>query len=311
MGRGDERARQAVFVVGMERSGTSLLRSILNGSRELAVAPETHFVNRWLPRWAGQDASNPMVFERFWNEFTASQHFAKLQVEPDLVWDSLRDGGIECWRDVHVGLLAAFASARGRVRLGEKVPAYFRHIDRLLEWYPDARIVYSVRDPRAVVASHRVLDEPWAAGSDYELCRKWRQRASAAVRWAEHPQVEIVRYEDLVDDAGHTVRAICRFVGIEPSDEMLMRASPAASHDRVDPAGAVADTQVAAWRQRLSPRQAELIAWATRSESISLGYDSTADLPLSARARFAAEAAAFAARASWKRTPFAAGRVSR
>lgn len=280
-----------------------MMRSILNASADLAIAPETHFVNRWLSRCRDLDPAEPDAFDEFWRAFSTSDHFAKLHLDADEVGHSLRRTGVASWRDVHVGLLNAFASSQGKRRLGEKVPAYFRHLDRLLEWYPDARIIYSVRDPRGVVASHRMLDEPWARVSDFELIRKWRDRAVTAVQWSGHPQMKIVRYEDLIADQRGTVASLCRFVDIAVEDAMLSRplAVGGGAGAPLEPTGAVATTQVGAWRERLSPAQADVVAYATRFEARALGYDSISKVSVTTRLRFTANVVAWAAHALSRR----------
>ena len=301
MGSSPGDGRFPVFIVGMERSGTSLLRSILNGSSALAIAPETHFINRWMGRWGDRDPGNAEVFEGFWRDFSTSQHFSKLGLDPDEVGPLLRGRGVS-WRDVHASLLAAFASSQGKERLGEKVPAYFRHLDRLFDWYPDARVIYSVRDPRAVVASHRMLDESWASVSDFELVRRWRERATMAVRWSTHPQVKIVRYEDLIADQRGTLASLCRFVEVPIEVAMLTRPRAVSrGTGPLEPGAAVVSSQVDAWRRRLSTSDAQMIAYATRRQAAGLGYDSETEIGGAIRLRLGFEAAQWGVRASWRR----------
>lgn len=293
----DRRPDRPVFIVGMERSGTSLLRSILNASASLAVAPETHFVNRWVPQWHRRDPADPLVFDEFWERFSVSGHFAKLQLDAHAAAQALRGADVSSWADVHIGLLRAFAAAHGKDRLGEKVPAYSCHIEMLFRWYPDARIIYSVREPRAVVASHLALDEPWARGTDYELIRKWRKRAAGALRWAGHPQVVVIRYEDLIAEEEATLIRICRFIDIPLEPDMLggRRGGDTREGGSLDPASAVVPTQVEAWRGRISARQADLIAFGTRRQATALGYDVENTAGAAIRLRSAAAAVGFAA----------------
>ena len=56
-------------------------------------------------------------------------------------------------RGVFLAMLGLYAEAKGVTRTGEKTPAHVREVGTLLEWFPDARVVHMVRDPRAIYVS--------------------------------------------------------------------------------------------------------------------------------------------------------------
>ncbi len=136
-------------------------------------------------------------------------------------------------------LLRTYADAKGKAIPGEKTPAHVAFVDTLLEWYPGARVVHMIRDPRAVFVSElrRRLETPTA------LPYRWLVRLPPLFRgfvlletawaWAgavrHHRRLtrlypdayRLVRFEDLVREPARTVDGLCAFLGIDPEPAML------------------------------------------------------------------------------------------
>ena len=105
------------------------------------------------------------------------------------------------------------AVAAGKRRWAEKTPAHVHAIGRILEIYPDARILLIIRDGRDVAVSLRKRTGNFAAG-----VARWVRDNRAAEPYWNHPQVLRFTYEELVGDFGATMARICEFIG-EPYEE--------------------------------------------------------------------------------------------
>lgn len=277
------------FIVGSGRSGTTLVRSLLNAHPRLAVPPETHFMRR-AARRRGADPEAPPDFEAFWRELVRWRRFRDLGVDPDEVRRLVDRAGRQDFKTVFAALLRAYADRTGKPRAGEKTPGHHRYLDRLFAWFPDARIIVVQRDPRAVVASH--LRSPWVA--DHLAARRPtapivpRSRlfhvAERATRWmqaydhhlaafADDPRFLVVAYERLVAEPVAELRRICEFLGESYEPAMLGEraaggdTTPATApagwyawevehHARA--AGAISNDSRERWREDLSARE---IAW--------------------------------------------------
>lgn len=241
-----------IFVVGAGRSGTTLVQSLLSAHPRLALTPETHF----LAIWAQREADG---FEAAWTHYLASRRFAELGVTPEGCRAILERGPERTPRAALAAILAAFGEARGRPRVGEKTPGHWRWVGELLEWFPDARVILTRRDPRAVAASK--LGAPWAAqamrlhGTALSRVTRLHVLADEARAWLRlyeerasrllgDPRVRLVTYEGLVADPDGETRAMCDFLGERFEPAMLTERSSGT------PGGVGLDPIWAAWRAR-------------------------------------------------------------
>ena len=191
-------ATAPIFVVGCHRSGTTLLRLLLDSHPNISCGPETGFLT----------------------------DFARITRDP--MWPHLQQYGFpkEYWHRKVAELFDSFQSdyarGRGKVRWAEKTPNYALHLDYINELFPTCQVIHIIRDGRDVVASH--LDR-WGYLSAVKATRKWpfyidRTRRAGA-RLPAHRYQEI-RYEDLVDDTEAIMRKLLDFLG-EPWDEGVLQ----------------------------------------------------------------------------------------
>ena len=134
--------------------------------------------------------------------------------------------------------MEAYADSRRRAVIGEKTPAHFRHVDTLLDWFPDARVIHMIRDPRAVYVSEvkrrtaipDTLPYRWLARVPpamralilVQVARTWAEAVNHHRRNARRypDRYRLVRFEDLVREPEQVVADLCRFLGVafEPVD---------------------------------------------------------------------------------------------
>jgi len=190
-------ADRPIFIVGCQRSGTTLLRLILDAHPNISCGPETRFLED-LARITG-----------------------------DRNWPRMRLFGFpkEYWHKRIAALFDEFqgdyARARGKARWADKTPRYALCIDYLDQLFPTCQVVHVIRDGRDVVASHRDRWGWWAA---VKAVKKWPYYlATARTAGAGLPagRYHEVRYERLVADPEATLRALLDFLG-EPWDPAVL-----------------------------------------------------------------------------------------
>lgn len=264
------------FVVGMPRSGTTLLSSFLSAHPRLTVSPETHYLSHWLPRYRHLDLADPALFAYFWTRFIEGSEFAGFGLDPEDVAGRIpRPATFE---KVFSALLTAFAHKQRKPRWGEKTPAHFEHIHTLLAWYPHARVIFLMRDPRAVVAS--LSRVPWATNDVLKHCGRWQRSANLALRWSEERRVATVRFEDLVADPDATLARLYAYLGERPGPGSAQRES---SHLMVGASGwalnHIAKTQeplaperAEGWKRELSRRHARIVERTCGAGMEAFGY---------------------------------------
>jgi hypothetical protein len=274
-----ERAISApVFLVGCPRSGTTLLQRLLDAHSLLAVAPETHFVRRfWIKRDDYGDLAAAGAFDRVVEEVIQMPEFSDMQLDAG----EFRDQAARIERTIPAVfdlLLRSFARRRGVRLVGEKTPNHLLYMPTLEGFFPGARFIHIIRDPRAVVNSWRTV--PWSTGSIAGDTAVWQRYMQTA--WKQPPtggRLHVMRYETLATEPEPELRAVCDFLGIPFEPTML------SFHEResrtVDFArepwkrNAALPIQTQArdeWRSALAPGQIVEIERLARNEMLRLGY---------------------------------------
>ncbi len=124
-------------------------------------------------------------------------------------------------RAVFATVLDMFRRRQDKPRVLEKTPVHIRHIDELLSWFPDAQILWIVRDGRACVAS--LLRVKWASNDPVALGRAWvRNMAFALLAERSAPaSVRRVSYEKLVAEPEAVIREVEASVDV-PHDAVVL-----------------------------------------------------------------------------------------
>lgn len=213
------------IVVGVARSGTTLMRMMLDSHPLLAIPPETHF----LPALREIQERSKLSTET--NEDSDREAFLRVITE-SLNWpefglaeETLR---AEISRSVSFTVPSAtrrfyrlYAALHGKPRWGDKTPPYVWHLIEICKLLPEARFIHLIRDGRDVAVSNRGL---WfnQKGDIEEQAAHWVWRIREAKQQASFcPHYLEVRFEHLVAEPASTMQSVCDFLELEFSPQML------------------------------------------------------------------------------------------
>jgi hypothetical protein len=313
------------FIVGPSRSGTSMLRELLNGHDSMWITRETHYFDDLRARFRGRERGALSAEEagRCEAYFLARGHLAygadatpeRSSIDrADLAREADRlGGGPDAYFEAFCCLRAR---ANGRTRWGEKTPRHAFRIGEMLTAFPSARIVCLVRDPRAVVASYRdwtaraalapELDTPFA--SDRRRARRSYHVVLASLMWRSATQASFVArrrygpdriflqsYEELVREPEASTRRLCEWLGLsyQPAmlDVPLVQSSYAPGVQR-----GISTAPLARWREKLTPAEVGVIQSSCRGLMREFGYEpeATTTAPLRTAAAYLSLPAALA-----------------
>lgn len=245
---GDGRLLRApLFLVGSERSGTTLLRLMLDHHPQIAFEKEFDFAVERV-----SDTGRPPSLAHYL-DWLGTVRGVDYAIDPALGYREL----------VNDFLRQKQAASGGKPHVGATI---HRNFDRLRYLWPDARYIHLVRDPRDVARS--VVQKGWA-GNIYQAAEFWTKAErcwdSLAAHLSEGQAIE-VHYEDLVLQTETVLAAICRFAGVEYSPEMLAYPADAPQYPPPDPA------LVLQWRTKLPPRDVALVEIRSAGLMESRGY---------------------------------------
>lgn len=249
-GRSRRPFEEPVIIVGALRSGTTLLRLLLDHHPSIRCFAEFEELTRYLG-----DEGFPSVEE--YRERLRTDRHARLKQLP---FDGSGD---------YVRAARSFVSEAYR-RHGDGRPVFgftvHANIHRLPELFPNARFLHIVRDPRDVARS--TIGMGWV-GTVYHGAAYWR---SAEENWSKlrdrFPRVRFyeVTYEDLVRFPEATLSGVLGFLELPFAAEML-EIGDTTTYEAPDPKYAQA------WRKKLSRREIELVELAVGELMELRGYE--------------------------------------
>ena len=301
-----ETNRGPIFLSGASRSGTALLRSILNNAPDVYLAGETHYFDDLRVKLGqGDRALSPEEQTRCEDYFLALAHrpyghsgeakASSMEREPLQQLAKELGGTADAHFEAYCRLRAR---EKGAERWGDKTPRHVYRFKEILSTYPDARAICMVRDPRAVVASYRdwknqggfdLEQDPGheqALEVDHQRTRRsyhpliisllWKgtvNAAQAAQRDFGKDRVRIQQYEELVRDSADAARGVLEWLDLPFDESMLDVPMHNSSFSRFDKAGGISTDPLERWKEKLSKGEIALVQSACGKVMQEVGYE--------------------------------------
>jgi hypothetical protein len=213
----------APFIVGVGRSGTTLLRMMLDAHPQLAIPPETHFV----PRLIGAAEAWRVTPERLLDAVVNDPHrrWGDFGIGEQEYLERLREIPRVNQADPVRAFFRLYAEKAGKPRWGDKTPGYLTRMRRIKRTLPEARFIHVIRDGRDVALSwnRRLAQREGKEPIPVErLAQRWRRQITGAREDASAigDYLEI-HYEHLVLDTEPTLRRVAEFIEV-PWDPAMM-----------------------------------------------------------------------------------------
>jgi hypothetical protein len=254
-----ESNHRPIFIVGCQRSGTTMLRLMLDSHSQISCGPETRFL---------EDLER--IVDGDWRRLSQFGY-------PQEEW-------LRRIRLFFEGIQSDYARSRGKTRWADKSPRYALHIPFLMQVFPDAQIVHVIRDGRDVAVSHRKRFGYW---SSVKSSVKWPRyiRAARDAGSALPPDSYLeLRYDRLVADTEQTLHGLLEWLGEEWEPEILDFANQkhdvperyhrqlAARNQKAGTDGSVYASRVGTYRAELDPLVRTLFWFTSRQTLRELGY---------------------------------------
>lgn len=213
-----------VFCVSAPRSGSTLLRLIVNAHPDIAVPPPSWLHELIYPHlYSYGDLGKDANFRELCEDVLNCPNVQKFPHKPTLDELIKACGSDRSFKRIYAVLHELYAEATGKSRWGEKTPRDSFWMDEILKDFPDAQFVHIVRDGRdmAIDISQSPKMRPYSL---YMGGIVWREYVSAirdsATRLTKDNFYEL-RYEDLCADPEGVLKKMCAFLKVDYSDRML------------------------------------------------------------------------------------------
>lgn len=266
-----------IFIVGAPRSGTTVMRQILNRHSELYLADETHYFED-LRQKIGSKRRLPTSEERKLIEdyFLALTHkWYGEEGDPEQGWMDRQElrmlaqqlgSGTDAYFEAFCRLCAA---RNNKIRWGEKTPRHVFQLSTIFSLYPNAQVICIVRHPAGVVASYRDWKNSVSPLQKSRLTKtyslafvslSWKAAFNAAVEARNQfgeDRVYLQRYEDLVSEPESALKVLTSWLSLDYQPSMLEVDCVNSSYSKSwrQSGTSLSSEAVHRWREKLSKRE--------------------------------------------------------
>lgn len=288
-----------IFVVGANRSGTTLLRLVLNAHPRIAIPEEIVYFGSFMAGVPIESWQSPPLAESryaaFVRQFIEKKCAALEGIDHEALIGEIMQSETRDFRRPYQMAIEAWARLHGKERWGEKTPGNLFYADVLRDMFPDARFIHMVRDPRAGVSSMMKTsffpkDIVFNAMSRHKFMTRGRDILETAVP-ASHRTT--LRYEDLVTNPEPTIKALCNFLEEDFHPEMLSFYKDSSRYMKTEAATSfnkaatqpISKDNLEKWKAQLSPGDIARIEAVCRGEMVEYNYPlSSSRVPVAHRA---------------------------
>ncbi|PYK30191.1 MAG: hypothetical protein DME57_07685 [Verrucomicrobia bacterium] len=288
--------QRACFIAGQAKSGTTLLAALLDNHPELLVLPqETAYFPTVLKKYgsAGRRAQfdylTKQSFSRVlfggepkWREHEYKDFPQKKFLE---TFERVAFDPANAQRDLLAVMAEAYAEAIGTAlnrvkRWIEKTPANRNHVDEIFARFPDAKLLLTLRDPRAILATQIALEKTRQTKrfSVYYVIAHWRVAAKLAKRIrAGDVGGLFMQFEQLVSEPKSVMKKVCDYLEIQFDPEIVLTPTKIGEAWGGNSAAQVEFSQISAepasrWENELSEDEIGWVEWHCRDLMPEFGY---------------------------------------
>lgn len=215
---------QPFFIIGTERSGSNLLRAILNSHVRIAIPHPPHIMKELGPKEKSYgDLSHNQNFYHLIDDVIklVKLHFVSWPVELNRE-DIFKKAETRSLYSINAIIYEGYSAHMNKNRWGCKSTFMIHYIDEILKVHPKAQFIHLIRDGRDVAVSAR--KSVFNHFHPYYVAKLWSKEQALALYWRERlpaQQFKTIHYEKLITRPELTVREICAFLEEEYQEDLL------------------------------------------------------------------------------------------
>jgi hypothetical protein len=288
--------QRGCFIAGQAKSGTTLVAALFDGHPELLVLPqETAYFPTVLTKYGRRD-------RRAQFEYLTTESFSRVLFGGEPTWrghtyvgfpqqkfletfERIAFDPANARRDLLALMAEAYAATFGVPLDGikrwiEKTPANRDHAAAIFARFPHAKLIVTLRDPRAILATQIALEKTRATKrfSIYYVVAHWRVAAELAQRVCngEVPGL-VVRFENLVTEPATWMRKLCDYLEVPFIPDIVLKPTKVGQLWSGNSAAAVDFSQISSapakrWERELSEDEIGWVEWHCRDLMSEFGY---------------------------------------
>jgi hypothetical protein len=213
-----------IFIIGTERSGTNLLRLILNSHSHIAVPHPPHIMKFFSGNVSSYgDLAIDRNFRKLIKDVCrmVELHPYPWEIKPDRE-RIFREAEERDLIHIYFKIYKQYLEYTGKKRWACKSTFMIKHVEEVRRYFPDARFIYMVRDGRDVAVSAKT--SIFNHYHIYYTARLWKSEQELGLSWMKKltgKQIFLLKYEELINNTEETVKKLCSFLDEDFEEKML------------------------------------------------------------------------------------------
>lgn len=219
------------FILGNPRSGTSLLRLMLNNHPEIIVPPECGFLLWLAEKYTHQLEYNTQTYINFTEDLFKTKKIETWNIKKNNLLKIIKSKKPKTYSEMTSLVYTYYAKTKFKTPSihGDKNNYYINEIRIIDQLFPQSKHIFIIRDGRDVAASYLNIRKenitsqykPNLPRSISEIAHQWKKSTFNAQKRLGDPNSCVIRYEDLVQKPIQTLSLICSHLDTYYTDEML------------------------------------------------------------------------------------------
>lgn len=204
---------QPFFIVGSDRSGTTMFQIMLNAHSKLYLPKESWFMSDLLDSYPVDEVLNEQSVTEVIDLVTSHWRWKEWNLDSDELSQLIEKLSDPKLSDLIQTIFNQSLSQSGKVRWGDKTPGYVTEIDRIHKLFPNAKFVHLIRDGRDVNIS--LKRTRWRGDATWDIAKYWADSVEQGCSQGRQLPSELymeLSYETLVVDTENSLRKVCDFL---------------------------------------------------------------------------------------------------
>lgn len=212
-----------IFIIGTERSGTNLLRLLLNTHSNIAIPHPPHIIKNFFklePLYGdfSKDANYRRLIQDVVKMVELHPYPWGIKLNAQRIFEESSDRNLI---NIFFCVYNQYLENASKARWGCKSTFMIYHVALIRRYYPGSKFLYLVRDGRDVAASAK--KSIFNRYSVYYTSRLWKKEQQIGIYWLNKlnkGNIFLLKYEDLLRDPEGAIRLVCSFLN-EPYQESM------------------------------------------------------------------------------------------
>ena len=301
----NDNGEQFVFIVGIARTGSKIYLSMIKRNTDIDIVNELHYLTPWWVRsdfvskaerqYGGLGTDQQVtafvnsLYSRtfqgsFWNQNKDKGKPTNgiISIKKEVLLERILRSN-RTYKEILKIIIEEHAQSHDKTLGGAKFPVNIACVPTLMYWFPKAKYIHLIRDPRAVYCSQLKKSLTRKMSSKYQayyyqakvlfyIYNQFKHAGRLHSRCQGEGNYHLSRFEDVVGDPKPNMMSICDFLGVEMTEGMMKPNVVDSSYKKGNKEKGLDSSTLTEWTRHITPLTRQIINYLLKNEMAMFGY---------------------------------------